>query len=280
MSTNVTISTGRAAPLGAVLDGEDVNFAVFSAHATRMMLCLFAPDGRETYRIALPERDGDVWHGYIAGLRPGQLYGYRAHGPYAPHHGHRFNPNKLLIDPYARRLTGHPRWHDALYGYDIAKGDLSFSALDSAPYVPRSVVVDPAFSWGNDRPPKTPIEQSVIYEAHVKGLTRLHPQASPKGKFLGLASDLMLEHFTRLGITAVELLPIQAFVDDKFLHDKGLTNYWGYQTLGFRADTRVGQVTQTSRSWRARRNTSVSARARSTSTPFLRWIDSWRSCAW
>jgi glycogen operon protein len=233
MTTDVTISAGRAAPLGAVFDGEGVNFAVFSAHATRMVLCLFSDDGREIQRISLPERDGDVWHGYIAGLRPGQRYGYRAHGPYAPEHGHRFNPNKLLIDPYARRLTGHPEWHDALYGYDVAKDDLSFSTLDSAPYMPRSVVVDPSFSWGDDRPPETAVEDSVIYEAHVKGLTRLHPAASPKGRFLGLASDPMLEHLTRLGITAVELLPIHAFVDDKFLHDKGLTNYWGYQSLGF-----------------------------------------------
>jgi glycogen operon protein len=228
------ISTGRAAPLGATFDGEGVNFAVFSAHATRMVLCLFSADGKtEVQRLDLPERDGDVWHGYIAGLRPGQMYGLRAHGPYAPHEGHRFNPNKLLIDPYARRLTGHPVWHDALYGYDVAKDDLSFSTLDSAPYMPRSVVVDPAFSWGDDRPPETPIEETIIYEAHVKGLTRLHPGAQPKGRFLGLASDPMLEHMTTLGITAVELLPIHTFIDDKFLTDKGLTNYWGYQSLGF-----------------------------------------------
>ncbi|NKX43775.1 glycogen debranching protein GlgX [Roseicyclus persicicus] len=233
MTTRHAISAGRAAPLGATFDGEGVNFAVFSAHATRMVLCLFGEDGREVQRLDLPERDGDVWHGYIAGLRPGQHYGYRAHGPYAPHEGHRFNPNKLLVDPYARALTGHPVWHDALYGYDPARGDLSFSTADSAPYVPRAAVVDPAFSWGADRPPETPVEDSVIYEAHVKGLTRLHPAATPRGKFLGLASDPMLEHLTRLGVTAVELLPVQAFVDDKFLHDKGLTNYWGYQTLGF-----------------------------------------------
>jgi glycogen operon protein len=227
------ITAGSAAPLGATFDGEGVNFAVFSAHATRMVLCLFSQDGREVQRLDLPERDGDVWHGHIAGLRPGQMYGYRAHGPYAPHDGHRFNPNKLLVDPYARRLTGHPIWHDALYGYDPAEGPDSFSTLDSAPYVPRSVVVDPAFSWGSDRAPNTPIEETVIYEAHVKGLTRLHPTASPKGTFLGIASDPMLEHMTNLGITAVELLPIHSFVDDKFLHDKGLSNYWGYQTLGF-----------------------------------------------
>ncbi|PWK60609.1 glycogen debranching protein GlgX [Roseicyclus mahoneyensis] len=227
------ITAGRPAPLGATFDGAGVNFAVFSAHATRMVLCLFTDDGREIGRIDLPERDGDVWHGHIAGLRPGHCYGYRAHGPYAPQDGHRFNANKLLVDPYARALTGHPVWHDALYGYDPVKGPDSFSTLDSAPYMPRSVVVDPAFSWGDDRPPEVPIEDSVIYEAHVKGLTRLHPGAAPKGKFLGLASEPMLDHLTKLGVTAVELLPIHAFVDDKFLHDKGLTNYWGYQSLGF-----------------------------------------------
>ena len=234
MTMTHAISAGRAAPLGACFDGEGVNFAVFSAHATRMVLCLFSEDGKtEVQRLDLPERDGDVWHGHISGLRPGQLYGYRAHGPYAPQEGHRFNPNKLLIDPYARRLTGHPVWNDALYGYDPAKGPDSFSTLDSAPWMPRSVVVDPAFSWGHDRPPETPIDETVIYEAHVKGLTRLHPTASPKGTFLGLASDPMLDHLTGLGVTAVELLPIHAFVDDRFLHDKGLTNYWGYQSLGF-----------------------------------------------
>jgi len=227
------ITAGRAAPLGASFDGEGVNFAVFSAHATRMVLCLFSDDGQEVQHLDLPERDGDVWHGHIAGLRPGQHYGYRAHGPYAPQDGHRFNPHKLLIDPYARRLTGHPVWHDALYGYDPAKGPDSFSTLDSAPFMPRSVVVDPAFSWGNDRPPETPVEETVIYEAHVKGLTQLHPGATPKGTFLGLASEPMLDHLTGLGVTAVELLPVHAFVDDKFLHDKGLTNYWGYQSLGF-----------------------------------------------
>lgn len=227
------MTAGRPAPLGATPDAHGVNFAVFSAHATRMVLCLFAEDGRETLRIDLPERDGDVWHGHVAGLRPGQRYGYRAHGPYAPQDGHRFNPNKLLVDPYARALTGHPIWHDALYGYDPAKGPESFSTLDSAPYVPKGIVVDPRFDWGADSPPDTPIEDSVIYEAHVKGLTRLHPGASPPGTFAALASAPMLEHLTGLGVTAVELLPIHAFVDDKFLHDKGLTNYWGYQSLGF-----------------------------------------------
>ncbi|SPH25031.1 Glycogen operon protein GlgX [Defluviimonas aquaemixtae] len=234
MTSEPTISAGRAAPLGASFDGDGVNFAVFSAHAARMTLCLFSEDGKtETHRIELPERDGDVWHGYIGGLRPGQMYGYRADGLYAPFEGHRFNANKLLIDPYAKRLTGQPKWHDALFGYDGKRDDLSFDARDSSPYVPRSVVVDPAFSWGEDTPPHIPTEDSIIYEAHVKGLTQLHSGAAPQGKFLGLSSDVMLEHLTRLGITAIELLPAQSFLNDRFLVEQGLTNYWGYQTLGF-----------------------------------------------
>ncbi|MBM9596392.1 glycogen debranching protein GlgX [Roseitranquillus sediminis] len=234
--TSHAIRGGRPAPLGATFEGDGVNFAVFSVHATRMVLCLFSDDGRtEVQRIDLPERDGDVWHGFIPGLRPGQMYGFRAHGPYDPRHGHRFNANKLLIDPYAKRLTAHPRWHDALMGYRVghADGDLSFDTRDSAPYMPRSVVEDPTFSWGRDRSPAIPADQTIIYEAHVKGLTARHPRAAHPGTFLGLASDPMLEHLTDLGITAIELLPAQAFLNDRFLVDKGLTNYWGYQTLGF-----------------------------------------------
>uniref|UniRef100_UPI0035B34FC1 glycogen debranching protein GlgX n=1 Tax=Paracoccus sp. TaxID=267 RepID=UPI0035B34FC1 len=234
--TNWTITAGRADPLGATFDGEGVNFAVFSVHARRVSLCLFTPDGRtETHRIDLPERDGDVWHGYISGLRPGQLYGYRADGPYAPAEGHRFNHNKLLLDPYAKRLTGHPVWHDALMGYTVGapEADLSMDPRDSARYMPRCVVEDPSFAWGNDHPPRTPISQSIIYEAHVKGLTQLHPEVAHPGKFLGLASDPMLEHLQKLGITAIELLPPQAFLNDRFLVEKGLVNFWGYQTLGF-----------------------------------------------
>lgn len=234
MTSDMTISAGRAYPLGATFDGDGVNFAVFSAHATRMVLCLFSEDGKtEVGRIDLPERDGDVWHGYISGIEPGQMYGYRAHGAYAPEAGHRFNANKLLIDPYAKKLTGQPEVHDALYGYQWKKDDLSFDTRDSGPYMPRSVVVDPAFSWGGDAPPATNVEDTVIYEAHVKGMTALHPHAAPQGKFLGLASDPMLEHLTKLGITAIELLPVQAFLNDRFLLEKGLVNYWGYQTLGF-----------------------------------------------
>ncbi|RVT84392.1 glycogen debranching enzyme GlgX [Rhodobacteraceae bacterium CCMM004] len=230
------ISAGRAAPLGATFDGDGVNFAVFSENATRMELCLFSEDGRhEVGRLDLPERDGDVWHGYISGLRPGQLYGLRAHGPFAPHEGHRFNPNKLLIDPYAKRLTGHPKWHDALMGYTVGHEaqDLSLDPRDSAPWMPRCVVEDPAFSWGADRHPMTPVESSIIYEAHVKGLTALRGDVEAPGTFLAMSSDPMLDYLTDLGITAIELLPVQSFLNDRFLVEKGLTNYWGYQTLGF-----------------------------------------------
>ncbi|KMK67437.1 glycogen debranching protein GlgX [Puniceibacterium sp. IMCC21224] len=230
------LAEGRPAPLGATFDGEGVNFAVFSEHAKRMTVCLFSPDGKtELHRLDLPEREGDVWHGYIAGLRPGQLYALRADGPYAPEEGHRFNYNKLLLDPYAKRLTGHPEWNDALMGYTVGAktGDLSFDTRDSAPYMPRCVVEDPSFNWGRRQRPRTTLARSVIYEAHVKGLTQLHPNVETEGGFLALASDAMLDHMTRLGITAIELLPVQAFLNDRFLVEKGLTNYWGYQTLGF-----------------------------------------------
>ena len=236
MIKSLTLKAGRAAPLGATFDGDGVNFAVFSEHATKMTLCLFSQDGRhEVARLDLPERDGDVWHGYASGLRPGQMYGYRAHGPYHPQEGHRFNPNKLLVDPYAKRITGQPRQHHALMGYRIGHkdADLSFDRRDSAAYAPRSVVEDPSFSWGGDRRLERPIDETIIYEAHVKGLTMEHPQVPLPGSFLGLASDPMLEHLTTLGITAIELLPVHMFVNDPFLLDKGLTNYWGYQTLGF-----------------------------------------------
>lgn len=233
---NLRILAGRADPLGATFDGEGVNFAVFSQHATRVTLCLFSADGKtETHRLDLPERDGDVWHGYVPGLRPGQQYGLRADGPYAPAEGHRFNHHKLLIDPYAKRLTRHPVWHDSLMGYTVgaAEADLSFDKRDSARYMPRCVVEDPAFSWGPEKPPRHDIADTVIYEAHVKGLTQLHPDVPHRGSFLGLASDPVIEHLQRLGITALELLPVQAFLNDRFLVEKGLVNYWGYQSLGF-----------------------------------------------
>jgi len=221
---------GRAHPLGATPDGGGVNFAVFSDNATRMELCLFDRSGKET-RLDLPERDGGVWHGYLEGAKPGLRYGYRAHGPWAPREGHRFNPAKLLLDPYARAVTGHPRWAPELMGH-AGGDDLVRDTRDSAAFVPKGIVVAP-FGGPVAPGPGIPPEQTVIYEAHVKGLTWRHPSAAPRGTFLGLASDPVLEHLTRLGVTAVELLPVHAFITDGFLAERGLTNYWGYQTLGF-----------------------------------------------
>jgi isoamylase len=236
MKRTLTMTEGRPAPLGATFDGEGVNFAVFSEHATRISVCIFSDDGKtETHRLDLPERNGDVWHGYVSGLRPGLTYGLRADGPYAPHHGHRFNVNKLLLDPYAKRITGHPTWHDALMGYTVGdpRGDLSFDRRDSAPYMPRCVVEDPSFSWGVDLPPGHKEAHSIIYEAHVKGFTSQFPAADHPGTFLALGSDPVLDYLTDLGVTAIELLPVHAFLNDRFLVEKGLTNYWGYQTIGF-----------------------------------------------
>ncbi len=232
------IEAGRPWPLGASFDGTGVNFAVFSAHAAKVELCLFSDDGRrEVARMALPERDGDIWHGAVPGLTPGTRYGYRAHGPYEPEHGHRFNPNKLLIDPYARMLDGRLRWSDALMGYRIGspRMDLSFDTRDSAFAVPKSVVADPGFVWDGDRPPRHDPREALIYETHVRGMTMLNPAVPEglRGTFLGLASDGVIEHLQKLGVTAVELLPVQAFVDDRFLVARGLRNFWGYQTIGF-----------------------------------------------
>ncbi|MEL7126001.1 MAG: glycogen debranching protein GlgX [Pseudomonadota bacterium] len=229
------LQPGRPSPLGATVDDGGVNFAVFSRHATKAMLCLFDDAGRETEIIPLPEREGHVWHGYFPGLQPGQQYGFRMDGPYAPREGHRFNPYKLLIDPYAKRLTGHPTWHDALFGYIAghADKDLSFDKTDSAPYMPRSVVTDPHFNWDDAQRPRHALENSVIYEAHVKGLTMGRRDVPDAGTYLAMASDPILDHLNRLGVTAVELLPVQAFLNERFLLDRGLTNYWGYMTYGF-----------------------------------------------
>ena len=234
MIQTYTITAGHPTPLGATFDGAGVNFALFSQHAERVQLCLFDANGRES-RFDLPERDGHVWHGYISGLRPGQCYGYRVHGPYKPEEGHRFNPNKLLIDPYAKRLTGTPVQHDALCGYKARDpaADLSFDTRDSAPFVPRSAVVDPSFSWGADPPLRYPMTDTVIYEAHVKGLTAGRSDIPDRGTYLAMASDPILEHLNKLGVTAIELLPVHAFIDDAFLVEKRLRNYWGYMSLGF-----------------------------------------------
>ncbi|MGD9528103.1 glycogen debranching protein GlgX [Pseudonocardia sp.] len=229
---------GHAYPLGATYDGAGTNFAIFSEAAERVELCLFdSADGTGAEeRIALTEVDGFVWHGYLAGIEPGQRYGYRVHGPYDPAAGLRCNPHKLLIDPYAKALDGPVRWDEAVFGYPFADPEVRSDA-DSAPFVPKSVVVNPFFDWGFDRAPKTPYHESVIYEAHVKGLTITHPEipAKLRGTYTGLAHPVMIEHFQALGVTAVELMPVHEFVVDHHLQDKGLTNYWGYNTIAFLA---------------------------------------------
>ena len=222
--------------LGAEFTGEGTHFAVFSAHAEQVELCLFSEDGKEEHaRLPLPKREGDIWSGYIAGLKPGTVYGYRAQGPYDPAHGHRFNPNKLLLDPYAKQVVGELSWDDALYGYKVGEDDLSFDERDSAPFMVKGVVQDPDFDWAGDSAIRRPWTETVIYEAHVRGMTMVHPDVPEelRGTFLGMASDPIVEHLTKLGVSAIELLPIQYFPDDRYLVEKGLRNYWGYQTLGF-----------------------------------------------
>ncbi len=229
---------GRPSPLGATWDGRGVNFAIFSDHAERVELCLFDENGaREIRRYQLKEKTNMVWHGYVLGLRPGQLYGYRVYGPYEPHAGHRFNPNKLLLDPYARAINGTIEWSDALFGYKVGspKEDLSFSESDSAPFLPKSVVLDDHYDWEGDRRPDIPFHRTIIYEVHVKGLTQKHPGVPPeqRGTYAGMHAPDVLDYLSQLGITAVELLPIQQFVSDRFLAEKELTNYWGYNSIGF-----------------------------------------------
>jgi glycogen operon protein len=232
------LEAGRSYPLGATWDGTGANFALFSAHAERVDLCIFDARGRrEIARHTLPEYTDEVWHGYLPGLRPGALYGYRVYGPYDPANGHRFNHHKLLLDPYAKALSGTLRWSDAHYGYRIgaSRGDLSFDRRDNAGGMPKSVVVDTSFTWGADRSPDVPWMRTVFYETHVRGYTMLHPDVPPaaRGTFLGLASPRVVEHLVNLGVTTVELLPVQAFIDDRYLVEKRLRNYWGYNTIGY-----------------------------------------------
>ena len=230
---------GRPYPLGATWDGEGVNFALFSENATAVELCLFdqMQEDRESHRIRLDECTDQVWHVYLPEVRPGQLYGYRVHGPYDPLAGHRFNHHKLLIDPYAKALTGIVKWSDAMFGYRMGdpNGDASFDERNNAGNVPKGVVVDQSFSWGHDRLLQTPWAQTVIYEAHVKGLTMQHPDVPEhlRGTYEGLASPAVIKYLQELGVTAIELLPVHHFVNDQFLIDKGLTNYWGYNSIGF-----------------------------------------------
>ncbi|HEY0698073.1 MAG TPA: alpha-amylase family glycosyl hydrolase, partial [Micromonospora sp.] len=226
---------GQRYPLGAVYDGMGTNFAIFSEVAEAVELYLFDEWGLGAERrVRLREVDAHVWHGYLPGVEPGQRYGYRIHGPYDPGQGLRCNPNKLLIDPYAKAVDSDVQWHPAVYGYDLAHPQ-RLSETDSAPYVPKSVVVNPWFDWGNDRPPRTPYHHSVIYEAHVRGLTRRHPEVPEelRGTYAGIAHPAVVDHLTRLGVTAIELMPVHQFVHDHRLADLGLRNYWGYNTVGF-----------------------------------------------
>ena len=233
---NVRVSAGKSYPLGATFDGNGVNFALFSANAEKVELCLFDETGtKELERFSILVNDNNIWHIYLEGIKSGQVYGYRVYGPYAPLEGKRFNPNKLLLDPYAKKMIGTLIWHKALFGYDIDSPDkdLSFSTLDSAPYVPKSVVVEDTFDWENDEHPNIGFEDTIIYEAHVRGFTKLHPKIETchRGKFLGISSKSIINYLNWLGVTAIELLPVFSFFGEKggIYND----NYWGYETLSY-----------------------------------------------
>lgn len=235
---NYKIKPGTSYPLGSHYDGKGVNFSLFSAHATKVELCLFNQSGtEEKERIGITVNDNNIWHIYVSGLKPGQVYGYRVYGPYKPEEGHRFNPNKLLFDPYGKKLVGKLIWHKAIFGYnpDSPDKDLSFNELDSAPYVPKSVVTEDNFDWEDDKRPDYGFSESVIYETHVRGLTKLHPNVADncRGTFKGMCAPAVIDYLHDLGITAVELLPIHAFFGNR--HKKGFsrTNYWGYESCSF-----------------------------------------------
>jgi glycogen operon protein len=253
---NVRTRPGRPHPLGATWDGAGANFALFSENATGVELCLFEGDGqRETARIPITENTDQVWHVYLPEARPGLRYGYRVHGPWEPAQGHRFNPAKLLLDPYARAIDGTITWDDALFAYALGGGDdadLTADTRDSARNMPKAILTDTAFTWGDDRLLRTPWNETVIYELHVKGFTQRHPDVPKalRGTYAGLATPAVLEHLKALGVTAVELMPVHQFVSDRYLKDKGLSNYWGYNSIGFfapdfryaRANRAGGQV--------------------------------------
>jgi glycogen operon protein len=232
------IREGSPYPRGASWDGNGVNFALFSANATRVELCLFDGEGRETQRIDLPEYRDETWHGYVPHIGPGQAYGYRVHGPYEPTQGHRFNPNKLVLDPYARAHIGSVQWNPAVFGYTLehADADLSFDERDSAPFMPKCVVVDPNFDWAREQRRKhTAWDRTIVYETHVKGFTKLHPSVpeNERGTYKGLSHPDVIGYIKSLGVTTVELLPVHTFVNDSFLLERKLTNYWGYNSIGF-----------------------------------------------
>jgi isoamylase len=238
LSDRVTVWPGRPYPLGATWDGEGVNFSLFSEHAEEVRLCLFEPKGKhQVAEIPMRWQTDHAWHCYLPEARPGQLYAYRVFGQYEPEEGLRFNPHKLLLDPYAKAFVGEILWSDAHFGYRIGskQADLSFDRRDNSAGMPKCRVIDPAFTWGDDHPPRIPWHDTVIYEAHVKGISMLHPDVPKplRGTYAGFASEAMLEHYRRLGITAVELMPVHTFVDDRPLVTRGLRNYWGYNTIGF-----------------------------------------------
>jgi glycogen operon protein len=229
---------GDSHPRGATWDGEGVNFSLFSAHAEKVELCLFDPAGRhEVERIEIRERTDEAWHCYLPEARPGLLYGYRVHGPYQPEQGQRFNPHKLVVEPYAKHIEGALKWSDAHFGYRVGHRaeDLSYDRRDSAPGMPKCRVIDPAFTWGDDRPPRVPWHDTIIYELHVRGFTLRHPEVPTqlRGTYAGLACAPVIDHLRRLGVTTVELMPVHTFVDDRHLVASGLRNYWGYNSLGF-----------------------------------------------
>jgi glycogen operon protein len=239
---------GDPHPRGATWDGEGVNFSLFSAHAEKVELCLFDPSGRhEVQRVEVHECTDQAWHCYLPEARPGLLYGYRVYGPYHPESGQRFNPHKLLVEPYAKHLVGTLKWSDAHFGYRVGhrQDDLSFDRRDSAAGMPKCRVIDPAFTWGDDRPPRVPWHDTIIYELHVRGFTLRHPDVPPqlRGTYAGLACEPVIDHLRRLGVTTVELMPVHTFVDDRHLVAGGLRNYWGYNSLGFLApDTRYSST--------------------------------------
>ncbi len=233
-----TIYPGDPYPLGAIWDGEGVNFSVYAENATGVELCLFdSGEKLNEERIPVKERSHHVWHVYLPDVVPGQLYGYRVYGPYEPENGHRFNPNKLLLDPYAKAINGTVQWHDSLFAYEIGSsdGDLSFSDSDSAPYIPKSVVIDHRFDWEGDIKPKLSYHKTIIYEAHVKGFTQLHPDIPKeiRGTYAAIGHPVTIDYLKRLGVTAIELLPVHQFVKDRYLEERGLSNFWGYNTIGY-----------------------------------------------
>src|SRR6185503_1687941 len=233
------IREGLPYPLGASWDGKGVNFALATAHATKVEVCLFDKDGKEKERIVLPEYRGETWHGYVPDIGPGTFYGYRVHGPYAPDEGHRFNPNKLVLDPYALAHFGSLTWNPALFAYKVGdpQADLSYDERDSAPFMPKCVVVDADFDWKEEKKVWRPVpwDRTILYETHVRGFTKLHPKVAEnqRGTYAGLATKDVIAYVKSLGVTSVELLPVHTFINDKFLLDKKLTNYWGYNSIGF-----------------------------------------------